>query len=87
MAEREKPLKVFAIEDNGGDKKYWHEVGVAYVVPRDGVALNEETLRSYARQRLANYKVPKRFVLVDRLPQLPNGKFDKVALRAQARQG
>jgi acyl-CoA synthetase (AMP-forming)/AMP-acid ligase II len=65
----------------------WHEVGVAYVVPKEGVALNEETLRSYARQRLANYKVPKRFVLVDTLPQLPNGKFDKVALRAQARQG
>lgn len=65
----------------------WHEVGVAYVVPKEGVALNEETLRSYARQRLANYKVPKRFVLVDTLPQLPNGKFDKVVLRALARQG
>jgi acyl-CoA synthetase (AMP-forming)/AMP-acid ligase II len=65
----------------------WHEVGVAYVVPRGGVVLNEEALKAYARQRLANYKVPKRFVLVDTLPQLPNGKFDKVALRAQARQG
>jgi acyl-CoA synthetase (AMP-forming)/AMP-acid ligase II len=63
----------------------WNEVGVAYVVPKEGVALNEETLRSYARQRLANYKVPKRFVLVETLPQLPNGKFDKVALRARAR--
>lgn len=65
----------------------WHEVGIAYVVPREGAALSEEALRSYARQRLANYKVPKRFVLVDTLPQLPNGKFDKVALRAEARQG
>jgi hypothetical protein len=26
----EKPLKVYAIEDNGGDKKYWREVGVAF---------------------------------------------------------
>jgi hypothetical protein len=26
----DKPLKVFAIEDNGGEKKYWHEVGVAF---------------------------------------------------------
>jgi hypothetical protein len=26
----DKPLKVFAIEDNGGDRKYWHEVGVAF---------------------------------------------------------
>ncbi len=30
MANKEKPLKVFAIEDNGGEKKYWHEVGVAF---------------------------------------------------------
>jgi hypothetical protein len=26
----DKPLKVYAIEDNGGDRKYWHEVGVAF---------------------------------------------------------
>lgn len=26
----DKPLKVFAIEDNGGDRKYWHEIGVAF---------------------------------------------------------
>ncbi len=30
MAKGDKPLKVFAIEDNGGEKKYWHEVGVAF---------------------------------------------------------
>lgn len=26
----DKPLKVYAIEDNGGEKKYWREVGVAF---------------------------------------------------------
>jgi hypothetical protein len=26
----DKPLKVYAIEDNGPDKKYWREVGVAF---------------------------------------------------------
>jgi hypothetical protein len=30
MADKQTPLTVFAIEDNGGDKKYWHEVGVAF---------------------------------------------------------
>jgi len=29
--EKRKPLKVFAIEDNGSDRKYWHEVGIAWV--------------------------------------------------------
>ncbi len=26
----DKPLKVYAIEDNGGDRKYWREVGTAW---------------------------------------------------------
>jgi acyl-CoA synthetase (AMP-forming)/AMP-acid ligase II len=64
----------------------WDEVGVAYVVPRAGAVLDVEQLKTYARERLANYKVPKRFVIADELPQLPNGKFDKVTLRARAKE-
>lgn len=26
----EKPLVVYAIEDNGGAKRYWHEIGCAF---------------------------------------------------------
>lgn len=26
----DKPLKVYAIEDNGGDRKYWREIGCAW---------------------------------------------------------
>lgn len=63
----------------------WDEVGVAFVIPKEGARVGEAELRAYAQQRLANYKVPKRILLVDSLPQLPNGKFDKVGLRAQAR--
>src|SRR5579872_3439934 len=65
----------------------WDEIGVAYVVPKDARGLDLAELKSYARERLANYKVPKRFVVMDELPQLPNGKFDKVTLRARAREG
>jgi hypothetical protein len=25
-----KPLKVYAIEDNGPEKKYWREIGIAW---------------------------------------------------------
>ena len=64
----------------------WDEVGVAYVVARADRGLELAELSSYARKRLANYKVPKRFVQVAALPQLPNGKFDKVTLRARARE-
>lgn len=63
----------------------WSEVGVAYVVLAPGAQIDAEGLRAHARERLANYKVPKRFVIVDALPQLPNGKPDKLALRERAR--
>jgi acyl-CoA synthetase (AMP-forming)/AMP-acid ligase II len=62
----------------------WGEVGVAFVVPGSRIPSVDE-LREYARERLANYKVPKYFVTVAELPQLPNGKADKVRLREEAR--
>jgi fatty-acyl-CoA synthase len=62
----------------------WGEVGVAFVVPQPGRSIRTDELRAYARRRLANYKVPKRFEVVGELPQLPNGKVDRQALRALA---
>jgi acyl-CoA synthetase (AMP-forming)/AMP-acid ligase II len=61
----------------------WSEVGVAFVVP--AAALDLEELREHARERLANYKVPKRLLLVDALPRLPNGKVDRLSLRERIR--
>lgn len=60
----------------------WGEVGLAYVLARGPV--EAETLLAHCRQRLANYKVPKRLYVVDALPLLPIGKVDKVALRQRA---
>jgi acyl-CoA synthetase (AMP-forming)/AMP-acid ligase II len=57
----------------------WGEVGVAFVVLK--AAADVDHLRTHARAHLANYKVPKRFIVVRDLPQLPNGKTDKVRLR------
>ncbi len=55
----------------------WGEVGVAFVV---GTA-NEETLAQYLGQRIAKYKVPRRFVFIDALPRTPYGKVVKEELR------
>ncbi|MFD7323474.1 FadD3 family acyl-CoA ligase [Streptomyces sp. NPDC059875] len=59
------------------------EVGVAFVVT-DGV-LDEDELTAWARERLANFKVPRRFVLVPELPRNAGGKLLKGALRRAAR--
>ncbi|UTP38308.1 acyl--CoA ligase [Phenylobacterium sp. LH3H17] len=64
----------------------WQEIGVAYVVPRTGADLKPEDLEAWCRERLANYKVPKRFVIKRDLPLLPIGKVDRTALQNQARQ-
>ncbi len=59
------------------------EVGVAFVVPRS-TQLDATMLEQHARAQLANYKVPKRFVLTEALPMLPIGKVDKQVLRRLA---
>ena len=60
------------------------EVGVAYVMAAPGARPDPELLRQHCRAQLANYKVPKDFVIVDGLPLLPVGKVDKQALRRRA---
>lgn len=60
------------------------EVGVAYVQPIPGCQVDQAQLRDFCRQHLANYKIPKRFVVVDALPLLPVGKVDKQELRKRA---
>ncbi|MCX7172659.1 MAG: class I adenylate-forming enzyme family protein [Proteobacteria bacterium] len=58
------------------------EIGIAFVVPNQPVPA-PTMLDSHCRDHLANYKIPKRFIMVDELPMLPIGKVDKVALRRQ----
>jgi acyl-CoA synthetase (AMP-forming)/AMP-acid ligase II len=57
----------------------WQEVGIAFVIPRGEVTAEE--LEAHCRARLANYKLPKAFVIRKELPLLPIGKVDKGALR------
>ncbi|WP_119168671.1 class I adenylate-forming enzyme family protein [Algihabitans albus] len=54
---------------------------LAVVHPRDGVE-DRDGLRSFCAARLSDYKVPDRFVFLDRpLPRNANGKLMKAALR------
>jgi acyl-CoA synthetase (AMP-forming)/AMP-acid ligase II len=61
------------------------EIGVAFVVPVPGAdpAPDLATLRSWCRDRLADYKAPDRLLLVDSLPLTSMMKVDKAALRAR----
>jgi len=63
------------------------EVGVAFVVARPGCSIEPDELKAWCREQMANYKVPRRFVLVDELPLNATGKVLKDELRARAAVG
>jgi acyl-CoA synthetase (AMP-forming)/AMP-acid ligase II len=60
------------------------EVGVAFVVPRAGAAVDPDELIGWCRPRMANYKVPRRVEVVDALPLNASGKVLKYVLRDRA---
>jgi len=60
------------------------EVGWAYVVAKQGIALTEAGLIAWCREQMANYKVPRRVLLVDALPTNASGKVVKYQLRERA---
>ena len=45
---------------------------------------DEAELNALCRERLANFKVPRRIFVRETLPLLANGKIDKVALAGEA---
>jgi acyl-CoA synthetase (AMP-forming)/AMP-acid ligase II len=63
------------------------EVGVAFVVLRPGAPLEPGELIAWSRPRIANYKVPRRVIVVDDLPVNATGKVLKYELRARLRHG
>jgi acyl-CoA synthetase (AMP-forming)/AMP-acid ligase II len=60
------------------------EVPVAYVVPAPGRSLEPDAILRWARERLANYKVPRHVVALEALPTNATGKVVKNELRARA---
>jgi acyl-CoA synthetase (AMP-forming)/AMP-acid ligase II len=60
------------------------EVAMAYVVPAPGRSLDPGAIIGWARERLANYKVPRHVIAVAELPINAAGKIVKSELRARA---
>ncbi len=60
---------------------HFGEVGAAFVIPRDGTTLTPDDVVAYAREHLANFKVPRRVEIVDALPMNATGKVLKTELR------
>ena len=61
----------------------FQEVGHAFVELAPGSSLTADELRDFLRERIANYKIPKTFSIEVEIPKLPNGKVDKMTLKAR----
>jgi fatty-acyl-CoA synthase len=63
----------------------WGEAGAAWVVIHPGSSLDPTMLEAHCNARLARFKVPRIFKLVDTLPRTASGKIQKHLLRAAYR--
>jgi oxalate---CoA ligase len=59
--------------------KLGEEVAAA-VVLRDGQTADERAIRDFAAGRLADFKVPRRVVILDEIPKGATGKLQRIGL-------
>jgi len=52
----------------------------AAVVLRDGASVTERQIREFVAERLADFKVPRRIVVLDEIPKGPTGKLQRIGL-------
>ena len=57
------------------------EQPLAFVSAKEGTVVDEKAVLSFIKERLADYKLPRRVVVLSDLPHNPTGKILKTALR------
>ncbi len=65
----------------------WGEQVAAFIRPAPGSAPDEADLAAFCRERLASFKVPRFWQMLDTFPMTPSGKVQKFALRARMTTG
>lgn len=65
----------------GVEDKEWGARLKAFVVKAEGADLDEDSVKTYVKEHLARYKVPREVVFLDELPRNPTGKILKRELR------
>jgi fatty-acyl-CoA synthase len=58
------------------DEKFGQRLRV-FIVPRHGADLTEDTVKTFVRDNLARYKVPRDVTFLAELPRNPTGKVLK----------
>lgn len=58
----------------------WGEEVYGFVVPKEGVTINEDKILSFLKERLADYKCPKKIYFRTSLPKTATGKIKKLEI-------
>ncbi len=67
----------------------WGEVGLCVIVPKEGVCVSElkDGIKKFCEKRLAKFKVPKRWAILDELPKTTSGKIKRVDIKKMYEEG
>lgn len=68
------------------DHPTFQEVGHGFILPKAGEHVDANELKTFLRERIADYKIPKTWDILPTFPFLPNGKIDKRSLQASLKQ-
>ncbi|MNN36613.1 Long-chain-fatty-acid--CoA ligase FadD13 [compost metagenome] len=63
------------------------EVAMAFLLPVAGQGIDTTAFLAWCREQMANYKVPRRAMLLEAMPLNAAGKVTKAALREMAGRG
>jgi fatty-acyl-CoA synthase len=63
--------------------KLMGEVGRGYIVPKPGMTVVGEEVQEYLKDYLADYKIPRQWVIRDSFPLTTLGKIEKKILKAE----
>jgi fatty-acyl-CoA synthase len=60
------------------------EVVMAFVIPKAGVSLTPQEVRDFAKDQIANFKIPRHVEIVSEFPLTGSGKVQKFTQKAWA---
>jgi long-chain acyl-CoA synthetase len=63
--------------------KEWGEKVAAFIVPKPGETIDENSIKSFLKTRLSGFKVPKKYVVINEFPKSQAGKILKREVKKQ----
>jgi long-chain acyl-CoA synthetase len=63
--------------------KEWGEKVAAFIVPKPGLSIDQDKIKSFLKTRLSGFKVPKKYVVLSEFPKSQAGKILKREVKKQ----